>query len=68
MSSSKTVTSPLSDTAFNKQADAVRDALKNFETISTMNNALDLAKTAMETLLSATVSLLFAYSVVLLLT
>ena len=65
MSSSKTVTSTLSDTAFNKQADAVHDALKNFETISTMNNALDLAKTAMETLLSATVSLLFACSVVL---
>ena len=55
MSSSKAATSTPSDIAFNKQVDAIRDTLKNFETISSMNNALDLAKTAMDTLLTATV-------------
>lgn len=55
MSSSKTTTSAQSDASFNKQVDAVRESLKNFETISTLNNALDLAKTAMEALLMATV-------------
>lgn len=58
MSASKTTTSALTDTAFNKQADAVRESLKNFETISSLNNALDLAKAAMEALLAATVRVL----------
>lgn len=55
MSSSKTTTTVQSDSAFNKQVDTVREALKNFETISSLNNAVDIAKSAMEVLLSATV-------------
>jgi hypothetical protein len=54
MASSKTTTAS-SDAAFNKQADIARDALKNFNTISTLN-APGLIKTAMDDLIMALVS------------
>jgi hypothetical protein len=53
-SPSKTTTST-SDIAFNKHADAARDALKNFSTIAQLN-APGLIKTAMEELVTVMVS------------
>jgi hypothetical protein len=55
MASPSKTTTTNSDSAFNKQADAARDALKNFNTVAQLN-APGLIKTAMEDLVTAMVS------------
>ena len=55
MASSNKTTTTNSDLAFNKQVDAARDALKNFNTISLLN-APSLIKTAMDELVATMVS------------
>ena len=55
MASSTKTTTTNSDLAFNKQVDAARDALKNFNTISLLN-ASGLIKTAMDELITTMVS------------
>lgn len=60
MASVTKTTSTNSDLAFNKQADAARDALKNFNTISQLN-APGLIKTAMDELVASMVSVLLSF-------
>ena len=60
MASSNKTTTTNSDLAFNKQVDATRDALKNFNTISLLN-APSLIKTAMDELVTTMVSSVLFY-------
>lgn len=60
MASSNKTTTTNSDLAFNKQVDAARDALKNFNTISLLN-APSLIKTAMDELVATMVSSVLFY-------
>ena len=60
MASSNKTTTTNSDLAFNKQVDAARDALKNFNTISLLN-APSLIKTAMDELVATMVSFVLFY-------
>ena len=55
MASPSKITTTNLDIAFNKQADAAHDALKNFTTVAQLN-APGLVKTAMEDLVTAMVS------------
>jgi hypothetical protein len=61
MASASKTTTTNSDLAFNKQADAARDALKNFNTIAQLN-APGLIKSAMDELIMVMVSPLFITS------
>ena len=60
MASPSKTTMTNSDLAFNKQADAACDALKNFTTVAQLN-APGLVKTAMEDLVTVMVSLSLFY-------
>jgi hypothetical protein len=60
----KTTTNTLSDTAFNKQADTIREALKNFGAISLLN-APGPIQLALEELIDSTVRAHFASSALL---
>jgi len=61
MASSTKTTTTNSDLAFNKQVDAARDALKNFNAISQLN-APGMIKTAMDELVATMVSSVVSFS------